>query len=92
MRLLYRPTFLVTRSIPPLSLSTRYKHKMATSRDSPRPEFSIEPAFKYTQPPNKDWKIGQKFNESGTSAIATEWAKGSEAGYKTFDLEKEDAK
>ncbi|KAG8769500.1 hypothetical protein FRC12_004933 [Ceratobasidium sp. 428] len=63
---------------------------MATSRDAPRPEFNSEPAFKYTQPPNKDWKAGQKFGESGTSAIAAEWVKGAEAGYKTFEPSKED--
>ncbi|QRW08507.1 flavin reductase-like domain protein [Ceratobasidium sp. AG-Ba] len=62
---------------------------MASSRDSPRPEFAPEPAFKWVQPPNKDWKAGQKFDESGTSAIAAEWAKGASAGYQTFLPEKE---
>ncbi|KAF8609058.1 flavoprotein oxygenase [Ceratobasidium sp. AG-I] len=65
---------------------------MAHSRDAPRPEFNPEPSFRYTQAPNKDWKAGQSFNESGTSAIAAEWAKGAEAGYQTFVPEKEQAK
>lgn len=62
---------------------------MADSRDAPRPEFNTEPSYRYTQAPNKDWKIGQSFNESGTSAIAAEWAKGAEAGYQTFVPENE---
>ncbi|KAG8739745.1 hypothetical protein FRC10_005214 [Ceratobasidium sp. 414] len=94
MRMIYRSKLLhplcTSRPTVPLYLVPRFKHKMASSRDAPRPDFNPEPSFKYTQPPNKDWKAGQNFDESGTSAIAAEWAKGAEAGYKTFEPEKED--
>lgn len=64
---------------------------MASSRDAPRSDFNPEPAFKYTLPPNKEWKVGQSFDESGPRALAAEWAKGSEAGWKTFVTENEKA-
>lgn len=57
---------------------------MATDRDAPRPDFNTEPSFRYTLPPNKQWKPGQSFDESGPSALAAEWAKGYEGSWKTF--------
>jgi hypothetical protein len=63
---------------------------MAQSRDVP--PFNPDPAFKFTQVPNKDWKTGQQFTESGTSTIAAKWAKGREAGWQMFVPENEEPK
>ncbi|KAH7339869.1 hypothetical protein B0J17DRAFT_569711 [Rhizoctonia solani] len=62
---------------------------MATTRDAPRPDFNPEPAFQYTLPPNKEWKVGQSFDENGPSALAAEWAKGYEGGWQTFETGKQ---
>ncbi|CAE6357150.1 unnamed protein product [Rhizoctonia solani] len=67
----------------------RSNRKMATSRDAPRSDFNPEPAFQYTLPPNKEWKVGQPFNEDGPSPLAAEWVKGYEGGWQTFETGKE---
>ncbi|CAE6420586.1 unnamed protein product [Rhizoctonia solani] len=81
-----RPKSSLTFSTSQINFSNR---KMATARDAPRADFNPEPAFKYTLPPNKEWKVGQPFNENGPSALAAEWAKGYEGGWQTFETGKE---
>ncbi|CAE6439112.1 hypothetical protein ACGC1H_006904 [Rhizoctonia solani] len=91
--LIPRPTFPHLRPKSSLTFSTSQinfsSRKMATARDAPRVDFNPEPAFKYTLPPNKEWKVGQPFNENGPSALAAEWAKGYEGGWQTFETGKE---
>ncbi|CAE6510611.1 unnamed protein product [Rhizoctonia solani] len=81
-----RPRLSFTFSTNQINRSNR---KMATTRDAPRPDFDPEPAFQYTLPPNKEWKVGQPFDGSGPSALAAEWAKGYEGGWQTFETGKE---
>lgn len=52
------------------------------------PPYSPEPSFHYTEPPNPDWKFGDKLD---TTPQGKAWIEaGEKAGWKHVDLSTED--
>lgn len=47
-------------------------------------KYAVGPNFKYTQPPNPDWDLGQGIPEDGFNA--KEWRKDLEKGWKSWKL------
>ncbi|KZT32228.1 hypothetical protein SISSUDRAFT_1055798 [Sistotremastrum suecicum HHB10207 ss-3] len=79
-------SFLRTPIIKPLS-TTR---SMASNHGPPppRPAFDPKPSFKFTQPPNPNWKFGQGLTDEAVGG--KDWKEAYQAGYKTFDTTKEE--